>query len=91
DGGATGIAHAYLNADSLSIRTVCQLSRSFRAYDGFVSADELAVMRGSDVPDIEDDDQKEAYVWCELIRWKDSDFVSWRQQYTALLQESSQQ
>ncbi|RHZ21545.1 hypothetical protein DYB37_013820 [Aphanomyces astaci] len=73
------------------MRTVCQLSRSFRAYDGFVSADELAVLRGIDVTGIEDDDQKDEYVRRELIRWKHAQFLSWRQRFTALLQESSQQ
>ncbi|RHY03607.1 hypothetical protein DYB25_013765 [Aphanomyces astaci] len=69
------------------MRTVCQLSRSFRAYDGFVSADELAVLRGIDVTGIEDDDQKDEYVRRELIRWKHAQFLVWRQRFTALMQE----
>ncbi|RHY10403.1 hypothetical protein DYB36_012624 [Aphanomyces astaci] len=75
----------------LTFSTVSHMSRSFRAYDGVVSSDELAVLRGIDVAGIEDDDQKEAYVRRELIRLANAHFLLWRQRFTALMQELSQQ
>ncbi|RLO09535.1 hypothetical protein DYB28_005901 [Aphanomyces astaci] len=75
----------------LTFSTVSHMSRSFRAYDGVVSSDELAVLRGIDVTGIEDDDQKEAYVRRELIRLANAHFLLWRQRFTALMQELSQQ
>ncbi|RHY84736.1 hypothetical protein DYB35_014126 [Aphanomyces astaci] len=69
------------------MRLVSHSSRSFRAYEGFVSSDELAVLRGIDVTGIEDDDQKEAFVWRELIRLANAHFLLWRQRFTALMQE----
>ncbi|RHY39680.1 hypothetical protein DYB38_012343 [Aphanomyces astaci] len=73
------------------MQTVSHMSRSFRAYDGVVSSDELAVLCGIDVTGIEDDDQKEAYVRRELIRLANAHFLLWRQRFTALMQELSQQ
>ncbi|ETV78716.1 hypothetical protein H257_07562 [Aphanomyces astaci] len=70
------------------MRTVSHMSRSFRAYDGVVSSDELAVLWGIDVTGIEDDDQKEAFVWRELIRLGNAQFLLWRQRFTALMQAS---
>ncbi|RLO08669.1 hypothetical protein DYB28_009753 [Aphanomyces astaci] len=71
------------------MRTVSQLTRPFRAYDGFVSSDELAVLRGIDVTGIEDNDQKEAFVWRELIRQENAQFLLWRRRFAALMQVSS--
>ncbi|RHY80118.1 hypothetical protein DYB26_010650 [Aphanomyces astaci] len=70
------------------MRLVSHSSRSFRAYEGFVSSDELAVLRGIDVTGIEDDDQKEAFVWRELIRLGNAQLLLWRQRFTALMQAS---
>ncbi|RLO04037.1 hypothetical protein DYB28_007186 [Aphanomyces astaci] len=72
------------------MRTVSHMSRLFRAHDGFVSSDELAVLRGIDLRGIEDDDKKDAYVWREVIRRGNAQFLVWRQRFTALMQESSQ-
>ncbi|ETV64170.1 hypothetical protein H257_18904 [Aphanomyces astaci] len=71
------------------MRTVSQLTRPFRAYDGFVSSDELAVLRDIDVTGIEDNDQKEAFMWRELIRQENAQFLLWRRRFAALMQVSS--
>ncbi|RHY41494.1 hypothetical protein DYB34_013191 [Aphanomyces astaci] len=69
------------------MRSVCHNSRSFRAHDGVVSVDEIAVLRGIDLRGIEDDNQKEACVWREVIRRGNAQFLVWRQQFKALMQE----
>ncbi|ETV78715.1 hypothetical protein H257_07561 [Aphanomyces astaci] len=70
------------------MRLVSHSSRLFRAYEGFISCDEVAALWGINVTGIVDDVQKEAYVRRELIRLGNAHFLVWRRRFTALMQAS---